>query len=116
MAVITPILCLMTFGAIQVANTLHFKQKLTSSAFEGVRMLGSGEADRAKIESRVMALLTARNVQGGTVAISPTSDLATLSPGSVVSVSVTAPLSQNVSGPNLIVFKDQLTVVGTTVR
>ncbi len=58
-------------GAIQVANTLHFKQKLTSSAFEGVRMIGSGEADRTKIESRVLALLTARDVKGGKVSIAP---------------------------------------------
>lgn len=116
MAVITPILCLLTFGAIQVANTLHFKQKLTSSVFEGVRMVGSGEADRTKIESRVLALLTARNVKGATVSISPAGDLAALAPGSVVSVNVVAPISRNVTGPNLVVFKNQLSVVGKTVR
>lgn len=116
LATVLPLLTLITFGSIQVANTIHFKQALTCAAFEGTRLATGVTANRARMESRVQAILDARGVVGATITITPAGDLLMTPAGTPISISITAPIAGNVNGPHFIQFSDTITATGRTVH
>ncbi|MGV3485924.1 MAG: TadE/TadG family type IV pilus assembly protein [Planctomycetaceae bacterium] len=116
LAMVLPILCLITFGSMQVANTIHFKQALTCAAFEGTRMASGETADRDKMIQRIQAILDARKVINAKITITPGGDLRELPPGTPVTISITAPISGNVKGPNFVQFSSSITATGRTVH
>ncbi len=116
LATMLPLLCLITFGSIQAANTIHFKQGLTTAAFEGTRVATGVTATQQRIIDRVQAMLDARQITGATIAVDPSSDLVTVPFGTPIAISITAPISGNVSGPTFIQFSDTITVTGRTLH
>ena len=113
---VLPLLCLITFGSMQVANTIHFKQALTCAAFEGTRMASGETADRDKMIQRIQAILDARKVINATIKITPGGDLRKLAAGTPVTISITAPVKGNVKGPNFVQFSNSITATGRTVH
>ena len=116
LATVLPLLSLITFGSIQVANTIHFKQALTSAAFEGTRLATGVTADRTRIEERVRAMLDARRVVGATISITPAGNLLLTPAGTPIAISITAPIAGNVTGPTFVQFSSTITVTGRTVH
>lgn len=116
LATVLPLLTLITFGSIQIANTIHFKQALTCAAFEGTRLATGLTADRTRMEQRVQAILDARGIVGATITITPAGDLLMTPPGTPISISITAPIAGNVEGPQFIQFSDTMTATGRTVH
>ena len=116
LAAILPLLTLITFGSIQVANTIHFKQALTSAAFEGTRLATGATANRQQIEDRVQAMLDARRVVGAEISITPAGELRQLPTGTQIDISVSAPTASNVTGPSFVLFTNTITATGRTIR
>jgi Flp pilus assembly protein TadG len=116
LATVLPLLCLITFGSIQVANTIHFKQALTVAAFEGTRLATGVTANRAVMQSRIQAMLDARHVTGATVTIAPAGDLLLVPSGTPITITITAPIAGNVNGPSFVQFSNSITVTGRTVH
>ncbi len=116
LAMVLPLLSLITFGSIQVANTIHFKQALTCAAFEGTRLATGVTANRARIEERVQAMLDARHVVNATITITPDGDLLLTPSGTPIAISITAPITGNVTGPSFVQFSNSITVTGRTVH
>ncbi len=116
LATVLPLLALITFGSIQVANTIHFKQALTTAAFEGTRASTGPSITRAQIEARVNAVLNARRIIGATVSITPAGEIFALPPRTQIAITITAPISGNVTGPSFVTLSDSITVTGRTIR
>jgi Flp pilus assembly protein TadG len=116
LAVVAPLLVLFTFGSIQVCNTAHLKQALTSAVYEGTRLVPQRDATREVVEQMMTQILVARGVSGVSLQIDPPGPLADLSPGQLVTIQVSAPTEGNVVGPSLITFQQVLTAEGVASR
>lgn len=89
---------LITFGSIEAANGIYLKQVVTQAAYEGARVattIGATQADAAAFAQQV---LDARSVKDTTIVISPAIS-ATTTPGTEVTVTVTAPTNSNAFAP-----------------
>jgi Flp pilus assembly protein TadG len=100
LTVCLPILVAVGFGMLETSNVVFVKARLQSAAFESVRLATRPTtatnlaATAAQVQASCSTLLTQLGVQGATIAISPSS-LANLAPQSVVTVAISAPVSQN---------------------
>lgn len=88
------------FGMIEACNAVYVQARLQSAAFESVRLATRPTtatnlaASASQVQATCNTLLTQLGVQGATVTISP-SDLTNLTPQTLVTVSISAPFSQN---------------------
>jgi Flp pilus assembly protein TadG len=95
-----PILVAVGFGMIETCNVVFVKARLQSAAFESVRLATRPTtatnlaATAPQVQASCNTLLTQLGVQGATVVISPSS-LANLAPQTLVTVTISAPFSQN---------------------
>ena len=97
-AFMLPILVLVVFGSIELANGIYLKQALSVAAYEGARALSRAGAPVEEGEQRIAEVLAARSITEYDVTISPAITPATPR-GTEVSVSVTAPGSTYSIGP-----------------
>jgi len=100
LALCLPFLLTIAFGMIECCNLLYLRTRMYSAAYEAVRLATrpttaeTTAATGSQVTSYCTTLLTQLGVQGAQVTLSP-SDLSTVTPQQVVTVSVSAPLSQN---------------------
>jgi Flp pilus assembly protein TadG len=100
LAVCLPILVAVGFGMTEACNLVFVKARLQSAAFESVRLATRPTtatnlaATAAQVQASCTTLLTQLGVQGATVVISPSS-LANLAPQTLVTVTISAPISNN---------------------
>ncbi len=100
LAICLPILVAVGFGMIETCNVVFVKARLQSAAFESVRLATRPTtatnlaATAPQVQASCNTLLTQLGVQGATVVISPSS-LANLAPQTLVTVTISAPFSQN---------------------
>lgn len=100
LAICLPVLLTFAFGMMELCSILHVRQRMVTSCYDAVRLATrptthrSRSATAAEALDRCRATLTNLGVKGATVSISP-ADLSTANPGTIVTVTVTAPLSQN---------------------
>ena len=97
-AVMLPVLVIIVFGAIELANGVYLQQTLSVAAYEGARELSRPGATREDAEQRIAAVLLAREVDDYDVDVYPTVTPATPR-GTEVTVSITAPASEYSVGP-----------------
>lgn len=97
-AVCLPILAAIIFGGMEASNAIHLKQTLTSSGYEAARTVTATGGTQASAESRFQEIVAAQNMQQATIAISPSVDSST-APGTVITVTVSAPASANSYAP-----------------
>ena len=100
LALCLPVLMAAGFGMIEACNAVYVQARLQSAAFESVRLATRPTtatnlaASASQVQATCNTLLTQLGVQGATVTISP-SDLTNLTPQTLVTVSISAPFSQN---------------------
>jgi hypothetical protein len=94
LAVCLPILLLFIIGAVECCSMIYVDQTLAIASYEGVRAGIRFDATNADVEDKCQALLDARRVRGATIVIDPP-DVAQTPRGSPISVTVSAPCSEN---------------------
>jgi Flp pilus assembly protein TadG len=95
-----PFLLALAFGMLEYNNTVMLKTRMVSAAYESARLATrpatstASAATASAVTTYCSSLLTQLGVHGATVTISP-SDLSSVTPQTLVTVTVTAPFSQN---------------------
>ena len=97
-ALTLPLLVLIVFGSIEIANGVFLKQSLTIAAYEGARTLSKTGVTSAQGEARVDEVLTERSIADYDVSITPTVT-ANTPRGTELTVTVSAPASYYRVGP-----------------
>lgn len=114
LAVCLPVLVLVTLGAIEATNAIYLKQALTSIAYEGVRAASSAGGTTSDAEQVCQTMLAARNIRGATFTCTPIT--ASTSPGTPISVNVTASVANNSLGVSRVFRTTTLTGTATMPR
>lgn len=104
-AVCVPVLVILFLGSIECANMIYLKQTLKVSSYEGVRKAIQYNGTNSAAQDRCENILDARNIQQAQISFTP-SNVASVSPGTEISVTVSAPCDVNSSLP-LTIFEDQ---------
>jgi Flp pilus assembly protein TadG len=112
LALTLPLLLTLTFGSIEIANGMFLKQALTVAAHETARVAISQGETQANALAAGQRILTARNVNGGTISLTPTVT-STTAAGTIITATVTAPASANSIGISM--FLGSTTVSATVV-
>ena len=97
-AIMLPLLVIVVFGAIELANGIFLQQTLSVAAYEGARALCRPGATRQEGEQRIAEVLLARDVDDYDIDISP-AITATTPRNTEITVSITAPASEYSVGP-----------------
>jgi Flp pilus assembly protein TadG len=91
-AVMLPVMILLVFGAIEMANGIFLKQAISVSAYEGARAGARSGGTEADVTSRISEVLTSRGIDSQTVTITPS--LTAIARGTKVTVTVSVPPSE----------------------
>ena len=94
LAVCLPVLILLVAGSIECCGLIFLKQTLCAAAYEGARVAVRRDATPADVTQRASEVLTSRNVQNATIVMNPPT-IDSLDPGDEVTVTVSAPTSNN---------------------
>jgi len=97
-AITLPLLFVLAFGAMELANGIFLKQSLTIAAYEGVRTATRPGGTSAMAQQRIQEVLTSRGITGQTVTITPVITIATPR-GTQVTVTVGVSASSQSIGP-----------------
>ena len=119
-AVCLPVLITVVLGSIEASNLIHVQHALKTAAYEAARTAGKDSAaTSSELTSLAQTILDVYHVKDGQVSITP-DDLATVSTGGQVTVTVTAPMAVNrvVSGwaPKWLLGNSNLSAQCTVVR
>ena len=100
LALCLPLVLVAALGMLETCNAVHVRTRMLSAAYEAARLAtrpttsNAPPATSAQVTAYCQTLLTQLAVQGGTVSIQP-SDLTGITPLTPVTLTVSAPLSQN---------------------
>ena len=100
LALCLPILLTTALGMIDTCNVVFVQARMQSAAFEAARLATrpttaqAVAATASDVTTDATTLLTQLGVVGGTVTLSPAS-LASVTPGTTVTVTISAPFSSN---------------------
>jgi len=94
LAVCLPIMVILVLGFIEASSAIFLKQRLTASAYEGVRKVTAPTKTSADGITAANDVLTQFGISGGTITVTPNVTAATAT-GTQVSVKVEAPISSN---------------------
>lgn len=97
-ALALPVVVLIVFGSLELANGVFLKQSLTIAAYEGARSLSRTGATSAQAQARIAEVLTERQISDYQISISPAVTVSTPR-GTQLTVTVTAPASYYRVGP-----------------
>lgn len=98
LAVCLPLLVMLILSSIHACTMIYLSQSLTVSAYEGARTAIQVDGTNALTMAAADAVLTSRAVQNPTVTITP-ANVEVLSPGTSITVTVSAPADANSSIP-----------------
>lgn len=93
LAMVSPVLLLITLSTVGICNQLFLKQSLTVAAYEAARVAIIPEATSDDVRMQATEICHLRNVNGGTVSISP-EDFQGAAQGTFLVVTVSAPSRQ----------------------
>lgn len=91
-AVALPLLILLVFGAIEVANGIFLTQTLSVAAYEGARAAVSPGGTAEQVEQRIADVLTRRGISVYVIEIQPAISDSTPR-GTAITVEVQAPMN-----------------------
>jgi len=114
-AMLLPLLVLLIFGAIELANAVFLKQSLTVAAYEGGRAISRAGATEAQAEARVEEILEVRRVSEYQLSFSPEVTASTPR-GTTLQITVSAPASAFSTGPLKYLNDAQISFTYRTVR
>ncbi len=119
LAVSLPFLLTLAFGMLEYNSLIMLRARMVSAAYESARLATrpktsqNNAATASGVTTYCNTLLTQLGVQGATVTLSP-SDLSTVTPQTVVTVSITAPFRSN-SLTTLVLGSSQTTTAKATL-
>lgn len=93
-ALCLPLILLLVFGAVEATDAIFLQQALTTAAYEGARAATVSTGTTATAQAAANAVLTARNITGATVTVSPGVTTSTAA-GTNISVTVTTTVSSS---------------------
>jgi len=94
LAVTLPVIAILTFGTIEATSLISLRQRLLTVAYEAARTAsGPGQTSTTGIAAGTN-VLTARGINGGSVAISPFVTVTTPT-GTEIAATATAPFATN---------------------
>ena len=105
---------LVTLGAIESTNAIYLKQSLTSIAYEGVRIASGAGGTASDAQQVCQTMLAARNIRGATVTCTPITS--GTSPGTPITVNVSASVANNSLGVSRVFRSTTLTGSATMPR
>jgi Flp pilus assembly protein TadG len=114
-AVVLPVLIILVFGSIELANAIFLRQAMNIAAYEAAKVITSPGDNNSLATARCGDVMAMRKVTNYTLAISPTVTSSTPA-GTVVTVTVTAPASNLSYGPIRFMRDKTLTSTVTMVR
>jgi Flp pilus assembly protein TadG len=100
LALCLPLLVTLAFGMIESSNLVHLRTRMYSAAYESARLATrpttseNTAASSSAVTSYCTSILQQLGVNGATVTLSP-SNLSTVVPQQLVTVTITAPLNKN---------------------
>jgi Flp pilus assembly protein TadG len=100
LALSLPVLLVISMGMMETCNVMLVEARMQSAAYEAARLAirpttaQSTAATSAQVTSYCTTLLSQLGVKGAQIVLNP-SDLSTLAPLSMVTVTITAPIKQN---------------------
>jgi len=109
---VLPIMAAIVFGGMEASSAIHLKQTLTSSAYEAARTITATGGTQDRAQNRFDEIVAAQNIQQATITFTPSVNSST-DPGTLVTVTVTAPATVNSYAPAW--YYDNV-VMATTVR
>lgn len=98
-ALTLPLLMILVLGSIEASNAIFLRQAITIAAYETAQVASAFGGTEAEAKTRGNEILTSYEIDGSTIAISPTIDAST-APGTKIQVTITAPSNANSIGPN----------------
>ena len=94
-SVCLPVLLAVVLGSIEASNLIHVQHALKAAAYEAARTAGKNSATTSsELTSLAKTILDVYHVKEGQVSITP-NDMAAVSTGEQVTVTVTAPMAVN---------------------
>ncbi|HVT27279.1 MAG TPA: TadE/TadG family type IV pilus assembly protein [Lacipirellulaceae bacterium] len=112
LAVCLPVVVLLVLATIESCSAIFLKQSLTVAAYEGVRTAIERGATATNVQSICDQILSDRRIKGSKVSVDP-SDIASLSPGDYVNVTITAPCARNSPVPPVFFRGKKLTTTAS---
>lgn len=94
LAICLPLMVIFTFASIEMCSAIYLRQTLTIAAYEGARVACHPQGMTADAHAAAQRILTERRVNGGTIATSP-SNFNGVAKGTIIQVSITAPVAAN---------------------
>jgi Flp pilus assembly protein TadG len=94
LAVCLPVIVLLVIATIEACSAVFLKQSLTVAAYEGARTAVQANATPNSVQNACDQILKDRRINGFKVTVNPT-NIAALSPGDYVDVTVAAPCASN---------------------
>ena len=94
LAVCLPMLVLVLLMALQTADAIYLKQSLHVAAYESARTAIKPDSDTAMAVARGEEILDGRHIQDYSIAFTP-ADVASVTPGEVITVTVTTTIESN---------------------
>ena len=101
LAVVAPLVLLITFGVQEVTASIYLQQSLHVCAYEAARVALLPETNQGNVTATANGMLASRNVDGATVTVTP-SNFEAQPYGTEITVRVAAPLAGNNFGPLLV--------------
>ncbi|TWT85609.1 TadE-like protein [Posidoniimonas polymericola] len=95
LAVCLPVLTLLVFGSMQACDMIYLKHGLTTAAYEGSLEIARPDANNITVSARIKQVLGLRGVTNGTYFFTAAENIQDLSPGDPVTISITAPVDEN---------------------
>lgn len=83
-----------TFSSIEMCSAIYLRQTLTIAAYEGARVACHPQGITVDAKLAAERILTERRIRGGTIVTNP-ANFDSASQGTVIQVSVTAPVGAN---------------------
>lgn len=114
MALVLPVMLVITLGSIESANAIFLKQCLTSIAYEGARLASGPGGTTTDAQNLCQQMLTARNIKGATVTC--TAITSSTAAGTPITVQVTATVDNNSVGVSKFFKSKTLTGSATMAR
>jgi Flp pilus assembly protein TadG len=120
LALCLPVLLTLTFGMLETCNLVNQRTRMLAVAYESARYAtrpttaSATAATAAQVNSYATTLLQQVSVKGATVTVSP-SDLTSITSQTPVTVTITAPLSQNSFTSFVVKSPSNLTAQATLV-
>ncbi|GIW98610.1 MAG: hypothetical protein KatS3mg111_1943 [Pirellulaceae bacterium] len=117
LAIFLPLLVILTFGAIELTSLIYLKQRLLTAAYEAARIASGPRQTSTAAINTGMAVLSARGITNGSIAISPDPVTINTPSGTEISATASAPFAENASLPPFVLPNfDDVTVTVVMMR